>query len=107
MEEETLGPFLESLGITNVIEDDIAGQCVLVKNEFEALKDYHSLSMNIGVGLHMDDEAWEEAKDIFFMLRVPFELDASEESREKFSKALLKRNRKRGRYGPQGGVYIN
>ena len=107
MEEETLGPFLESLGITNVIEDDIAGQCVLVKNEFEALKDNHNLSMNIADGLSMDDEAWEEAKDIFFMLRIPFDIDASEESREKFSKALLKRNRKRGRYGPQGGVYIN
>ena len=107
LEEETLGPFLESLGISDIIGDDIAGQCVLVKNEFEALKDNHNLSMNMDVGLCMDDEAWEEAKDIFFMLRVPFELDASEESREKFSKALLKRNRKRGRYGPQGGVYIN
>ena len=107
MDEETLGPFLESLGISDIIGDDIAGQCVLVKNEFEALKENHNLSMNMDVGLRMDDEAWEEAKDIFFMLRVPFELDASEESREKFSKALLKRNRKRGRYGPQGGVYIN
>ena len=107
LEEETLGPFLESLGITNVIEDDITGQCVLVKNEFEALKDNHNLSKNIDDGLCMDNEAWEEAKDIFFMLRVPFDIDASEESREKFSKALLKRNRKRGRYGPQGGVYIN
>ena len=107
MEEETLGPFLESLGITNVMEDNIAGQYVLVKNKFEALKDIDNLSMNIDDGLRMDDEAWEEAKDIFFMLRVPFDIDASEESREKFSKALLKRNRKRGRYGPQGGVYIN
>ena len=107
MEEETLGPFLESLGITNQIEDDIASQCLLVKNEFEALKDNHNLSRNIDDGLRMDNEDWEEAKDIFFMLRVPFDIDASEESREKFSKALLKRNRKRGRYGPQGGVYIN
>ena len=105
MEEETLGPFLEALGIT--IEDDIVGQCVLFKNKFEALKDNHNLSMNTDDGLRMDDEAWEEAKDIFFMLRVPFDIDASEESREKFSRALLKRNRKRGRYGPQGGVYIN
>ena len=81
--------------------------CNWHKNEFETSKDNHSLSLNIDVGLCMDDEAWEEAKDIFFMLRVPFELDASKESREKFSKALSKRNRKRGRYGPQGGVYIN
>ena len=55
----------------------------------------------------MDQEDWEQAKDIFFMLRIPFEVDSSEESREKFSKALLKRNRKRGRYGPQGVFYAN
>ena len=55
----------------------------------------------------MDEEEWEEAKDVFFMLRVPFEVDSTEESRERFSKAIMKRHRKRGRYGPQGGLSVN
>ena len=51
-------------------------------------------------------EDWEETKDVFFMLRIPFEIDASEECKERFTKALTKRHRKCGRYGPQGGFPI-
>ena len=50
----------------------------------------------------MGEEEWEEAKDIFFMLRIPFDVDSTEESKEKFAKTIMKRHRKRGRYGPLG-----
>ena len=50
----------------------------------------------------MGEEEWEEAKDIFFMLRVPFDVDSTDESKEKFAKTIMKRPRKRGRYGPLG-----
>ena len=50
----------------------------------------------------LGEEEWEEAKDIFFMLRVPFDVDCTDESKEKFAKTIMKRPRKRGRYGPLG-----
>lgn len=50
----------------------------------------------------MGEEEWEEAKDIFFMLRVPFDVESTDESKEKFAKTIMKRPRKRGRYGPLG-----
>ena len=50
----------------------------------------------------LGEEEWEEAKDIFFMLRVSFDVDNTDESKEKFAKTIMKRPRKRGRYGPLG-----
>ena len=55
----------------------------------------------------MGEEEWEEAKDIFFMLRIPFDVDSTEESKEKFAKTIMKRHRKRGRYGPLGAFPAN
>ena len=55
-----------------------------------------------GVAIVEDD--WEKVKDIFFMLRLPFEVDMSNNNqgaKERFRKALTFRTRrKNGRYGP-------
>ena len=55
----------------------------------------------------MKEEEWEEAKDILFMLRIPLDVDSTEESKEKFAKTIMKRHRKRGRYGPLGAFPAN
>ena len=68
---------------------------------------YNTASSEVDNEKIMDEEEWEEAKDVFFMLRVPFEVDSTEESKEKFARAIMKRPRKRGRYGPQGGLPVN
>ena len=56
----------------------------------------------VGVAIVEDD--WEKVKDIFFMLRLPFEVDMSDNNqgaKERFRKALTFRTRrKNGRYGP-------
>ena len=52
-------------------------------------------------------ENWETIKDIFFMLRLPFEVQmaGNPSAKERFLKVLTARTRrKNGRYGPQGGL---
>ena len=86
------------------IDNHIEKQCLDTIGSFKTKMGYNAVSSEVDDENIMDEEEWEKAKDVFFMLRVPFEVELTEESREKFAKAIMKRPRKRGRYGPQGGL---
>ena len=90
-----------------IIDIDTEKHCLDTIGLFKNKMEHNTTSNDIDGEKIMDEEEWEEAKDIFFMVRVPFEVELTEESREKFSKAIMKRHRKRGRYGPQGGLPVN
>ena len=89
------------------MDENTAQECVDAYRSFISNNTQKISLDNFEETMLMDEEDWEQTKDIFFMLRIPFEVDSTEESREKFSKALTKRHRKRGRYGPQGGLSVN
>ena len=106
-DEETFRTILDSLALYQTIDNDTEKQCVDAFRSYKSKLVYDLPSNDVEDRMEMDEEEWEEAKDVFFMLRVPFEVDLTEESKEKFSKAIMKRHRKRGRYGPQGGFPVH
>lgn len=106
-EEQTFRTLLDSLGIYQNIDSDTQNKCLETIRLFKARNGYNCGLNDVDDDSIMDEEKWEETKDVLFMLRVPFEIELTEESREKFSKAVMKRHRKRGRYGPQGGFSVS
>ena len=107
--EQTFRTILDNLGICYQYDETIIKKCIdvhysFVNNNTKVTRTPRHINPTYDEEMLMDDENWEEAKDIFFMLRIPFDVESTEESREKISKALIKRHRKRGRYGPQGGL---
>ena len=100
-EEQTLLSLLDSMGLEESFKKDIVERC---KDSFSSWTgDQNILNNSSDNGEEvMGEDEWEEAKDIFFMLRIPFDVDSTDESKEKFAKTIMKRPRKRGRYGPLG-----
>ena len=92
---------MDSLGLDESIVKDIESRC---KDTYSSLiaKTNSQIESSDDVDEELGEEEWEEAKDIFFMLRIPFDVDSTDESKERFAKTILKRPRKRGRYGPLG-----
>ena len=92
-QEKTVSNVLETLGIsatndTSPVQPDVT---------------------NTECDLTMTPENWEQTRDIFFMLRIPFDVDIpdNDQAKERFTKILTSRHRKIGRYGPRGGYVTN
>ena len=100
-DEQILKSFLDSFDLEQSTKKDIENRCKDAFSSWTANKVPPDNPQN-SEDAEMGEEEWEEAKDIFFMLRIPFDVDSTEESKEKFIKTIMKRPRKRGRYGPLG-----
>ena len=100
-EEQTILSLFDSMGLEDSIKKEIAVRFKDTFSSWTAEQNPLNNSSDNGEEVMGEDE-WEEAKDIFFMIRIPFDVDLTDESREKFAKTIMKRPRKRGRYGPLG-----
>ena len=92
---------VELSGWMDLVDTDQS--CTEVRGQSDpGSKKEKTLAEEGGVAIVEDD--WEKVKDIFFMLRLPFEEDMSDNNqgaKERFRKALTFRTRrKNGRYGP-------
>ena len=92
---------VELSGLMDLVDTDQS--CTEVRGPSDpGSKKEKTLVEEVGVAIAGDD--WEKVKDIFFMLRLPFEVDMSNNNqgaKERFRKALTFRTRrKNGRYGP-------
>ena len=92
---------VELSGWMDLVDTDQS--CTEVRGQSDpGSKKEKTLAEEGGVAIVEDD--WEKVKDIFFMLRLPFEVDMSDNNqgaKERFRKALTSRTRrKNGRYGP-------
>ena len=105
---KTLDNILETIGMVDVDQDvKTSAASSMLNNAANETSNPQPTSR----GDHMSKENWEQARDIFFMLRIPFDVDIAcnddevgdAVGRERLLKILTARHRKIGRYGPTGG----